>query len=53
MNKLTVTVKPNHDDMDAAIAKCSEMLACLTRAKELSEEIAKLEIGIEFSQAGR
>lgn len=53
MSRLTITVKPNQDDMDAAIAKCSEMLACLTRAKELSEEIGKLEIGIEFSPAGR
>lgn len=53
MGKLTITVKPNPGDMDEVIGKCSEMLACLTRARELSEEIAKHEIGIEFSPAGR
>lgn len=53
MEKMTVTVKPNPDDMDEAIGKCSEMLACLKMARELSEEIAKIEIGIEFSPAGR
>lgn len=53
MDKLAITVKPNPDDMDDAIAKCSEMLTCLTRAKELSEEVGRLEIGIEFSPARR